>query len=529
MYYLNKLKKNKAIVFGSLLAVVSVSNVYAVTTLTFSDNTSPLNPYPSTGYFGTIAISSPPNTVPFAASMEFRMMKLDGDTGGGGEKSLFNGGETWVFNDDVKLSSVTGTEITGGTDDAVSPGSPLPAGGIGLFNNAPFFDAPFGFLAPTTGSAVAATYGESKLSVDTDGGTIQVFFPALEAQWGQTYFPLGLGAEPLRGLGITFSGTLSNIQLNTPTTGQATYDFVMTAEHTIVNSLIQIYAPTAMSEDPYIDPARGINNPNNGFGGWTATWEIHGSAVGAMTVINAPGTSTGSLAASLPGTSRNDGRISQAELNDAALYNASADDGSVSSSKTITDADSPLYDAAGALKTCIGGCFAFTVTGVTGATEQIVIPLSSSIPANAVYRKLIAGAWVNFDDSGVDAIESAPGVIGDCSAATAYTPGLSQGDFCVRLTIADGGPNDDDGTPADLTDADGTIIDPGGIALLNTPAPLCERDPTNEACTITSLDDANGCSISSRPVDPMEKADWFIVAAFIALLGFTRRMRKENT
>jgi hypothetical protein len=115
----------------------------------------------------------------------------------------------------------------------------------------------------------------------------------------------------------------------------------------------------------------------------------------------------------------------------------------------------------------VGGYFDFTIRGlpVQGGSARVVIPQREPVPAEAVYRKLGAvGGWMDFIEDGNNVVTSSPGVEGFCPPpdAPVYTRGLTAGDWCVRLTIEDGGPNDADGA------ANGRITDPGGVGLGTT-------------------------------------------------------------
>ena len=172
----------------------------------------------------------------------------------------------------------------------------------------------------------------------------------------------------------------------------------------------------------------------------------------------------------------------------------------------------------GIAQSCIGGCFDFIITGVTG-NAQIVLPLSAAIPTPAagnsiIYRKLKSTGWVNFDTSGNNGIHSVAGTVSGadiiCPPATDSSydanPGLTTGDHCVRLTIVDDGPNDNDATA-------GTVADPGGIA---------------ESFSIdTRISSTDGCSMSGTPVNASQRADWWLVAGFMALLGMFRLKRNK--
>lgn len=123
-----------------------------------------------------------------------------------------------------------------------------------------------------------------------------------------------------------------------------------------------------------------------------------------------------------------------------------------------------------------GGLFDFIATGLpqVGDTYSIVLPQRQPIPVNAVYRKLINGDWQNFVIVDDNEVLSAQGEPGFCPppGSNEWTTGLSEGDWCVQLRIVDGGPNDDDGV------ANGSIVDPGGVAVPTTGnnAPIANAD-----------------------------------------------------
>jgi hypothetical protein len=164
---------------------------------------------------------------------------------------------------------------------------------------------------------------------------------------------------------------------------------------------------------------------------------------------------------------------------------------------------------------CVGDCFDFQLTGVSGRA-QVVLPLIFGIRPNSTYRKY-NGAWHDFDTTtltlGVaDTLKSAPFTPGTatCPAIgdSAYTPGLTVGNHCVQLDIADNGPNDADPTP-------GTIADPSGVAAGAVVVP-----PDNR---ITS---SSGCSLSANPVNPLERGDWWLLLGFVAWMGFVARRKR---
>ncbi|WP_260259264.1 Ig-like domain-containing protein [Vibrio intestinalis] len=133
----------------------------------------------------------------------------------------------------------------------------------------------------------------------------------------------------------------------------------------------------------------------------------------------------------------------------------------------------------------IGGVFDFVITGLKqpGDYASIVIPQVNPIPEDAKYAKYKRIAddwgWVDFEEQDKDGntdpegnvivhgyLSSAPGEPGYCpppgnpeSANSGWTLGLNKGDWCVQLIIKDGGLNDADGI------ANGTVVDPGGVAI----------------------------------------------------------------
>tara|TARA_B110000977_G_scaffold15454_1_gene18951 strand:- start:877 stop:3339 length:2463 start_codon:yes stop_codon:yes gene_type:complete len=113
----------------------------------------------------------------------------------------------------------------------------------------------------------------------------------------------------------------------------------------------------------------------------------------------------------------------------------------------------------------LGGLVDFEVSGAqAGASYNVVIPLGSAVPANAVLRKFIDAnvGWQAFVENATNAIGSATAASGTCPepGSESYMAGLVVGATCIQLLIEDGGPNDADGA------ADGTVVDPSGIATL---------------------------------------------------------------
>ncbi|WP_462182869.1 Ig-like domain-containing protein [Pseudoalteromonas maricaloris] len=111
----------------------------------------------------------------------------------------------------------------------------------------------------------------------------------------------------------------------------------------------------------------------------------------------------------------------------------------------------------------IGGIFDYIAVGLPkdGDVYSIVIPQRKPIPANAVYRKFKDGQWNNFVVDANNQVLSARGELGFCPPPgdPQWTDGMTEGNYCVQLRIQDGGANDDDGV------ANGTVVDPGGVAV----------------------------------------------------------------
>lgn len=159
---------------------------------------------------------------------------------------------------------------------------------------------------------------------------------------------------------------------------------------------------------------------------------------------------------------------------------------------------------------CVGGCLDFTVSGVTtGSTVQVVLPLSTPVPADAVVRKYINGAWENFSNANGNSYASAARttVLGQSvcppAGSASYVAGtLNTGDECLQIAIVDGGSYDSDATP-------GQVADPTGLA---TPTALTAAGSGS-----------SGCTLASRPASLGAGGDWLLLGAALAGLGLIRR------
>lgn len=180
--------------------------------------------------------------------------------------------------------------------------------------------------------------------------------------------------------------------------------------------------------------------------------------------------------------------------------------GSLDGRLTDTLLDSLVSLDTGVRQRCVGGCFDFEIEGLTaGESARIVLPLSVAIPKNAVYRKFNNGEWATFNLTTGDTLASAPRNGNRCPEpdSPAYTPALTAGDFCVLLTIADGGPND-----TNLLD---TIVgDPGGVGI------------TSDG----SSGGGSGCTASKQQLRPWQAGHFVLLGMF--LIGLQLRRTKRN-
>ncbi|SDJ16945.1 VCBS repeat-containing protein [Ferrimonas sediminum] len=125
----------------------------------------------------------------------------------------------------------------------------------------------------------------------------------------------------------------------------------------------------------------------------------------------------------------------------------------------------------------VGGIFDFIAHNLPqmGQQLQVVMPQRLAIPANAVYRKFLPGeGWITLEEDLENLVHSAPGEPGYCPppGGDLWTPGLTEGHWCVQLTLVDGGRYDADGL------VNGAVVDPGGVAVMltNNQAPVAQDD-----------------------------------------------------
>ncbi len=138
----------------------------------------------------------------------------------------------------------------------------------------------------------------------------------------------------------------------------------------------------------------------------------------------------------------------------------------------VTNAnDTPLTVTTG-----IGGYYDFEVDGlISGSTVDVVIPLNVSIPTVAAWRIYsVAKGWRSFvfdDKNFISSTKATSEGVCPSPTDTSWARNLNTGDNCIRLSIEDGGPNDNDGK------ADGIVRDPGSLSNFrgleaNSPASL---------------------------------------------------------
>ncbi|MDN3653324.1 invasin domain 3-containing protein [Thalassotalea ponticola] len=129
----------------------------------------------------------------------------------------------------------------------------------------------------------------------------------------------------------------------------------------------------------------------------------------------------------------------------------------------------------------IGGIFDYIAYGLPeqGMQFAIAIPQRKPVPKDAVYRKYREDTgWGFFIEDSRNSLWSAQGEPGYCPPpnaapdSTVWTPGLTEGHWCVQQIIEDGGVNDDD----DISN--GIIVDPGGVSIMinNNTLPVANDD-----------------------------------------------------
>lgn len=359
--------------------------------------------------------------------------------------------------------------------------------------------------------------------------------------------------------------------------GPATDTFTYTVEDTngsatatVIVTIVPIGSPSSNGDEATTDQNAPVNI--DVVANDTDEEDTGGLPLGvvALGATNAP--TKGTCTANNPGQTitytPNDGEIGT----DTCTYTVADGDGNVSAEATVTitinpaalvdsgtfetgdleDADGqvtldqltaagiPADDAnddasnLGVITQCLGGCYDFTVTGVTSPVNVVLLPLTTPIADTDIadgvrYRKYINGAWQNFDISAGDAVASATLTAGGgCPApgdaawkpwtngTDAVADATHVGDRCIQLTIADDGPNDSNATA-------GTISDPSGAGVGTQ-----EVDVLKPRSEVLNDFGSGGCSISATTVDPLARGDWWLIAGFLAWLGAVVRRKRMS-
>lgn len=188
-------------------------------------------------------------------------------------------------------------------------------------------------------------------------------------------------------------------------------------------------------------------------------------------------------------------------LNDTAFKNGTG-------SFIVTEADVGVVDRVNLVAGIghSGGIFDFEVAGLNvGDAVQVVLPQDQPIPVQPEYRIFKASTgWGAFTTSGQNALASTMRVGGVCPGPLSVlyddNVGLVEGDECVRVTIADGGPNDGDAV------TNGVVKDPGTVSG-NGPVP-------------TGGSPGGGCTVAPNSA---AGAEWLFVLMFLGGLGVLSR------
>ncbi|PCJ34700.1 MAG: hypothetical protein COA99_14445, partial [Moraxellaceae bacterium] len=110
----------------------------------------------------------------------------------------------------------------------------------------------------------------------------------------------------------------------------------------------------------------------------------------------------------------------------------------------------------------------------SGDTIDMVVPLNRPLSSNAAVLIFdhVSATWAFMDTDGADSISSTMGSPGSCPPIgdPSYTPGITEGGYCLQLALTDGGPNDRD------TSINGSIPLLVGIGSSNHLANTIELD-----------------------------------------------------
>ena len=166
-----------------------------------------------------------------------------------------------------------------------------------------------------------------------------------------------------------------------------------------------------------------------------------------------------------------------------------------------------------------GGLFDFVISGLTesGQSVHVVLPQRKPISDSALYRKYRAeSGWQEFFIDSNNKVASARGSNGVCPAPgdDAYLNGLHAGDYCIQLTLEDGGPNDHD----DLRN--GVIRDPSGAGSM--PQSVGTDTVSGNGSSSSGGGGGGGCTINpSSRIDPL-----WICLLLVPAIGTHRRRHR---
>lgn len=162
------------------------------------------------------------------------------------------------------------------------------------------------------------------------------------------------------------------------------------------------------------------------------------------------------------------------------VENVASDDGAVTptlAAAVITD-ETELSNAgktmdSNADMSCNPACLDI-VAPASGGMSTVIVPLPSGIVADTEIRINLNDSWETFDTTSGDSISTAAGAPGFCPppGSSQYVDGVTEGDLCVQLKMADSGLNDEDSVADQVT---GIVSFAQGVVIPADPAP--DPDP----------------------------------------------------
>ncbi len=168
-----------------------------------------------------------------------------------------------------------------------------------------------------------------------------------------------------------------------------------------------------------------------------------------------------------------------------------------------------------------GDIYDYVVEGLsaTGATTEVIIELTTAIPANAELRRysLVTG-WADFEVDINNTIHSKTSTT--CADDSAWKAGLTTGATCLRLTIKDGSANDTDGEQAGNTgNANGVVASTISIAV-----PTSAPSESEDSADSSGSSSGGGCVYN--PNAPARFDMGFILLMVLSAYYLIRRKRR---